>query len=215
MSLPWHLAQWTSGENLTEVLDCGSCTRAEREPRHALRWARYKCCTFQPYVANYNCLGASANRNSVFLPIGLVARREYQELYHSTLESEKGENLLCSNYDLQTRQCRTWSSRPAECATFYCESQHAEGLEKWRQRSHQYYQIEVGVAQMAMLEMGYDSREIAEMISWIHRPVNFTTYRARLAWAHWFGREEEYFRKCRTWAETISREQVAEWMRST
>jgi hypothetical protein len=206
ISLPAHLARWVNAEIQSSLLDesglnCGSCVRFLG-----------KCCTFQPFVANYLVGEKAGSAENYFVsPLGLLATQQYQMAHRKSADGSRGWDLICSFYERNSGRCSRWQTRPAECAAHFCESTHgSRGNEFWQKLSVQFNQIEVAVAQMAMVEFGFSPKVIGEQISWLVLPPE--KLNMRKIWGDWFGEENLFFSKCAAWAAKISRDQVEEWL---
>lgn len=202
------LKRWlTIEDGLAPQVDCEACTLSRLRPEVAERWARYKCCTFQPFVANFYC-GAmlEAGRTNLDLdskrallqPLGVVASASFRDLYESTPEDERGDAHLCSFYGREHRRCGVWEFRPAECSLYFCGST-SERRETWTRRA---FELEIAIAQMALVHLGLSAREIALQVDHLNTPPadlqnsRDVTDLYRGAWA---------------WAQHLSEEEISSW----
>lgn len=194
--LPNHLKRWVATDVQAQLdfepqLDCGACSRFLG-----------KCCAFQPFIPNFLATFRTPSRNYFCAPIGLLATKDYQSRYFATPMKERGRDLFCLNYSAGDGRCLIWEDRPAECASFFCESARGEmGLTKWRGLSEEWNQIEANVAQKAMWERGFEWSVISEQVDWIHNPPE--TIDLEKAWGAWRGREVEFYDLCRRWADAL------------
>src|SRR6185312_8190070 len=100
--------------DLVPALDCAACTLALERPSFASRWRSYKCCTFQPFVANF-LAGAMLEAGLEALaihpdkalrqPLGVIPTAGFRELYLTTPEDLRGKEHLCSYFDKTYRRC--------------------------------------------------------------------------------------------------------------
>lgn len=176
-------------------MDCLNCGRTT------------KCCAFQPFVPNF-LLGGWLDRSEWrenphvhFLPIGAVATSAYRRL-HAETDSEN-LNLLCGFFNRESRECGIWKFRPGECSVYYCGpiSEEREEL------SRQAFAIESAVAQMALLEMGFSDREIAEQVGAVNGQwlpsKNFSVPELSLM-----------YKRAWIWCQTLDSEIINSWMES-
>ena len=122
--------------------------------------------------------------------------------------------MVCVNFAIETGQCRRWNQRPSECTAYHCESKSGEqGLKSWNQRAHRWHQLECDVAQMAMLEFGYNHHEISQQLDWITNPPTFNNSSIDLdkVWSHYKQREFDYYTQCSLWASALSKERLMEF----
>lgn len=201
------LARWLGDKPVeTANLDCAGCSKVA------------KCCDFQPFVANFlvgamlehepdvmarllgdvRCQTAAQadGKAFLFLPVGMIPSPAYRARRDTTPEAERGEEFLCAFYDRVTRGCSVWPDRPGECSTYLCTAPN----EARAQLSERSFQIEAGVAQMALAELGYSPEQISQQIDFLNQaeqslgqpPVEemFALYRKAWAWARSLERED-------------------------
>lgn len=202
-------ARWLEASvDLAPSVDCTKCSLATVRPEYGARWRDYKCCTFQPFVANYVC-GAMleaglkpldiAPSKAVLQPIGVVATAGFRALYMATDEDLRGEEHLCSYYDQSLRQCRVWEFRPAECSLFYCTTDSAR--EKRDELSHRAFALESNMAQMALIELGYNPHLVDAQVIELNDPdPALASLSVREA--------SELYRACWSWVQALSPDEV-------
>lgn len=166
------LARWLNPEPERADVDCTACAKA------------FKCCDFQPFVANFLCGAVLADGGT--LPF-----------------SEKVQGLalgLCASAGFRARHgtefcsfnlggaCSIWSRRPGECSVYLCTPAPAART----RRSEDAFRVETAVAQMALVELGFTPREIAAEIDFLNEPGEplarsrarlLEVYRAAWEWA--------------------------------
>lgn len=163
---------------------------ATHKPAAALRWRTYKCCTFQPFLANFLC-GAALEAGlspleilsdrAILQPIGILPTLKYRKLHARVQEDDREHESICSYYDKVTRECQIWSHRPGECSLYYCaRDRNEEALSTKRQDwALKSLNVEANLAQMALAYLGFSPRQIAEQVQWINDPpVNSTALKA-------------------------------------
>jgi hypothetical protein len=175
-------------------LDCLGCTR------------EFKCCAFQPFVANF-LLGAYLADGGNLLPmramlqpLGLIPGGEYRAKYLGTAEAERGEEFLCHFYDRQTRRCGNWKHRPGECSTYFCKP----GKFDVDHHSRQTFDRETAIAQMALSELGFERGRIAQQIAYLNDP-GFHPSTVEFAYLM------EIYRRSWEWAKRLNANQVERW----
>jgi len=184
---------------------------AELAPRDRVRWQAYKCCTFQPYVS---CVLAGAmleegldplsvlEDRAVLLPIGVVATREFRDRRDALADNLRGESELCSYFDRHTRRCRVWKLRPAECSSHFCTEDRMGERDRL---SHQAFDMESALAQMALLHLGFSLTEMEEQLEWLNSPKPALVGLSR---AH----AEEIYRSAWSWLQGVPDQEVQSWL---
>lgn len=199
---------------LLPKLDCKSCTRAQSalSTQEKERWENWKCCTFQPFVPNY-LLGSMLETKSLpknhsnqfaLSPLGLCPTAEYRTRFFTKEDSERGEDLICAFYDKERGICGNWKNRPSECSTYFCQDSSF-----YRARSRDLFDWEMAVAQMALIEHGFSDQETGAMMSWMDWNDEG---RLKLLWAHYLGKEIEFYQSCWKWAQTLQARDVLSWL---
>jgi len=195
-------------------LDCKSCTRSKsaQSPEEKRRWQNWKCCTFQPFVPNY-LLGSMLetkplpknDRNQFALSaLGLCPTAEYRGRFFAKADEQRGEDLICAFYDREHNTCGNWKNRPSECANYFCES-----TSFFRSRSQDLFDWEMAVAQMALVEHGFNAEEIENLMGWMDWNDEETLHQS---WAHYRGKEVEFFESCWRWAQTLKARDIRSWL---
>jgi len=134
------------------LVDCGRCgVRAPLERSEGSR--PYKCCTFQPFwslfqvgeflqedIRRLEATGVTPARpqlpalpeGSLFLPVGIVPPAGGRAKLESVKAEERHqrEDLLCSHFQKDTRECGIFAYRPLECRRYYCASQFQPSHDK-------------------------------------------------------------------------------------
>lgn len=153
-------------------MNCAGCTRA------------FKCCDFQPFVANFLCGAVLADGGAlpfdervVGLGLGLCASAGFR--------ARHGSELCAFNVG---GACSIWSRRPGECSVYLC----TPAPEARTRLSEDAFRIETAVAQMALVELGFTPSEIAAEIDFLNEPGEplprtrtrlLEIYRAAWEWA--------------------------------
>lgn len=184
---------------------CGSCAR----PKENLA----KCCNYWPLVPNFVVWSALSQTRLngwlesrvAVLPIGVVAPGAFRR---------RRETATCPFF--HDGLCSIWRFRSSECATYFCDAAElSPSPSSWLRLNSLLTEYEQGLAQWWMLEAGFDLKEtetcLAQNISteetWSHSGEEY-----QRLWAHWRGRELEFFRQAKEWHEGLSTQQVGEWL---
>jgi Fe-S-cluster containining protein len=199
------IGRWLKApEGLAANVDCGSCSRADLEPERAVRWRAYKCCAFQPFVANFYCgamleVGLSPMPDKIQAtaqPIGVLPTQAFRELCAATPDEERGANHLCTFYDPDLRRCGIWQFRPGECSLYYCTNDRNKATrEEWSLRA---FQLESSVAQMALVHIGFSASEVAAQVQELNSPTLMSHHTRAL----------EIYRACWDWVKTQSEQEI-------
>ena len=200
------IGQWLNPpQGLAPAVDCANCSRATFEPDRAARWRDYKCCAFQPFIANFYCgamleAGVSplpAAAQAVAQPIGVLATREFRNLCDATPDRNRTEAHLCAYYKRESRQCGIWQFRPGECSLYYCTNDDNKAArERWSERA---FAFETNVAQMALVYAGFSPGRIAEQVTFLNEPpLGLASVSDVL----------EVYRACWDWVKSQSREDL-------
>lgn len=190
------LARWSRPSGLrAPQLDCAGCAKPA------------KCCAFQPFVPNFllggwleNALVLPEIENVYFTPIGAVATPEYRARHVAS--AEPGVELLCGFFDRTSRSCTMWNFRPGECSTYFCDDARlSEEREDVRQKS---FDLEVSIAQMALVELGFSPVEIGAQVDHVNgMGVSMITSSPELLMM---------YKKAWNWSKILTREMVESWM---
>jgi hypothetical protein len=189
-----------------------ACTRSKRalDQDEESRWQKWKCCTFQPFVANY-LIGAMLETKpipptdqAVLSPIGLCPSAEYRSRFFAKADEKRGEELICSFFDRERHVCTQWQNRPSECATYFCQESaffHA--------RSQDLFDWEMAVAQMALVEHGFEPKEIEDIVLSMDSGDEKNGQRN---WRDRLGNEMEFYRSCWQWARERTGSEILSWL---
>lgn len=197
---------------LAPKVDCDVCTLSVERPAVAARWSRFKCCTFQPFVANFYCgahlasggrLQGVASANARLQALGVVASKGYRDFYPLTPDDERGEDHLCAFYQRSERRCGIWNFRPGECSLHFCGADAKRELRaQWAEKV---FAVESAVAQMALVQLGFSPRALATQVECLNA-LDRDEPDLSVAQA------EDLYRGAWNWAETLEAEQVLEWL---
>ncbi len=194
------LSRWLKDRpDLVAKVDCDVCTLAGARPAERERWAKYKCCTFQPYVS---CFAAGAmlsagidplrvdRQRAVLLPIGVVASDQFRTKLLAIPDGQRGEEQLCTYFNREIRRCGIWQFRPGECSVYFCAE---PGKAERDLLSKNAFALEAAVAQMALVHLGYSPEFVAEQVDLLNGPgvtpqelsptEAYRLYRATWEWA--------------------------------
>lgn len=153
-----------------------------------------KCCNFFPQFANF-MVGAMLENSSA------AAKEKITELIkagdgvtpfgiHPTEKWKKALKPTCPM--LKNGECSTWQNRPGECASFFCRGTRGDAT--------LLFNTEAAVAQWSLLQLGYDHKEIMEMLeSW-----NKQDKKASRMWAHWQNRPIEFYQEAWKIAKSLT-----------
>jgi len=199
-ALPKSLAGLSVDES---QLDCKGCSRGAS-----------KGCDFWPFVPNGNAAQSlaklssfqSKNLRDSILPIGIVASGDFQRRHR---DPEQRGKLRCP-YLSDRGLCSNWTHRPSECATYFCESQAGiEGQTFWQAMNQVTHFIEYGLAQLWMIEAGYDWSEVEKNLSLIVIEGEIESSRiGDEIWAHHANRKMEFFARAEAWARALSGDEI-------
>lgn len=169
-----------------------------------------KCCTFWPFVPNYNVFKMRENFTlerwrellNESLPIGLMASDRFRKAHRDPMQRPQ---LRCPHLSNSGR-CEIWSIRPAECATYFCRSRAEEsGKNFWTEVNRLAHTIEYGLSQHWMVEAGYRWSEIQKNLAILSgESGQGLSTENRSEWAHHFAERGKYFIRAERWAESLS-----------
>jgi hypothetical protein len=191
-------------------VDCERCTRSLNDLKFASRWSDFKCCAFQPFIANFLCgamleagIDPIANDATKIRPeaIGILPTLKFREKISTTRDHERGEAHTCAYYDLKQRRCGIWSHRPGECSLYFCSSD-ARKVDRtvWSERV---FEVEAGIAQMALAHLGFGPQDISREVDRLNGgPQGFLDRAEAL----------EVYRECWQWAKTQTETDVRGWL---
>jgi hypothetical protein len=237
--LPPLLARWIEGflgaalpaESRATCDDCVMCkpvaSRLDDEGFHP----EARCCTYGPTLPNYSVGlilrgpdGATARGRAEIArrvssrlgatPLGLEPSRAYTVKYARLGDESFGKvkELCCPYFEPETAGCGIWQHRNAVCGTWFCHHERrALGARFWRHANKFLTQIERDVAAWCLLELGFEARVLAELVSPRGEPHSLAEggirgfidpdgpldeAAARRLWGSWYGREVELYRAC-------------------
>lgn len=153
-----------------------------------------KCCNFFPQFANW-MVGAILENSSQTAKdqmLHLIDSKQGVTPFgvHPTDNWKKTKKPTCPF--LKNGQCSTWQNRPGECASFFCRGT--------RGNAQLLFNVETAVAQWALLQTGYDQKEIEKMLlSW-----NNQDNKAQQMWAHWQNNQTEFYLKAWKVAKSLT-----------
>ena len=192
------LARWSNLTVEAALLDCQGCSLP------------YKCCGFQPFVANF-LLGAILERQGA-LPeaeggfswqaLGLVPSARFR-VQHAEMERTKvfDPGLVCGFFDRAKRACSIWEFRPGECSSYLC-SPPSETRQKLSESA---FSLEIAVSQMALVQLGFDGTQIRAEIDNLNHPERGILESP--------GKDIfEIYRQAWHWARHLEAEEVQSWM---
>jgi hypothetical protein len=118
--------------------------------------------------------------------MGMLARSEHQARYRAMVAEDgfgKDESMRCHYYDPPSGGCGIWRFREAQCSTWFCRHEHGQaGRELW--------------AVVLDMLVGVE----ATLTLWCLREHGLAVASADRddphAWAHWWGREAEFYTDC-------------------
>jgi hypothetical protein len=207
------LARWLDQGDLdlaASKLNCDLCSKAGRaglSGTERARWQLYKCCTFQPFVANF-LLGAhlaSGGQLPVprgpesgfhLTPLGLFASQDFKRRHQATADEERGADLLCAFY--RDGKCGIFAFRPGECSTYFCTGPD-------QLLSEQSFAVEVAVAQLALFEQGFSEAQVGQQIDLLNEPEREIQTLAMVDL-------EALYRRAWSYASTLRRKDVEDAM---
>lgn len=203
-------------------LDCEACSKARtfEDPVRQQRYRDYKCCTFQPFLPNFllgNILGGGrlalqtleAHPHLLITPLGLCPSSLYRERRGLCDEDHRGREHLCVFYNVSSKRCGIWNHRPAECAGYFCRENEAS-----QTLSRDLHEWELAIAQMAMMQRGFDDQDLDECLRLFNGEAKSISM-SRL----WRGfprsvDRDLYFKATAAWAEQLGVEEIVSWLPS-
>lgn len=186
------------------TLNCQDCTGARLNPS---RYGRRKCCDYWPHIWNWQVkrTGALQKSSGVVTPLGVLAPQNARK---------KSNREPCPYYRIAEGSCEIWTARPAECATFFCvEIPHEMERDFWSHLKGTLSFIEQGLAQMWMIEAGYEWNLVRDLTDWAHLESGDDTLPPRNLWPSWQSEPKVYFARAEQWFESLDHLIVLEWWR--
>jgi hypothetical protein len=230
-----------------KTANCNSCVMATKikpgsekasyRNLKAIYKPNLKCCTFHPFFPNYivgallqdrgvkNSVGRQIMRERILnkkelLPLGVPAPRNYQLDF---LENEnvfgQRKSLLCPFYDQEKNSCGLWLYRGSVCTSYFCASDHLNGLDFWDDFGKYYSLIEMTLAEIVLEKMGLTAKETMagfELVDLkkiksaqrkIQSSKELTKVKRNQFW-HKFESPEKFYLECHDQAQRISRRQL-------
>lgn len=162
---------------------CDGCSKPKR------------CCDFTPFVPNF-LVGEILNSG----PFELIFQLEQGRLTPLGLVPGQ-EHSLCSFFDDRSKQCQVWSMRPSECASYYCVERLGDGA-FYKAQSQWLFELEMSMAQMAMVDLGFSDVEVAQQLEnwnrWVHEGVY-----CHAQWPEWSIDPKDFYRRCSEWFQNL------------
>ncbi len=199
-TIPERLKQWTPESLANLSLNGQGCS-------FCLQPGAVECCKFQPIFYNFHLGEISApilHANSWLLPLGMRPRRAIKPYLK-----------FCDFFNESEGRCTIWSQRPPECVSYFCEgdTQLKENFQKLNGVWHQY---EATVAQMVMVEMGFDTQTLNQQIDFFdfskHPILELLDEDQKRIWQDYYGHEEEFYRSCYSYAKKLDWREIKEWL---
>ena len=218
--LPEFFEQPLREERHATCSQCAMCPPPEPDlPPDAYFNPSTKCCTYHPTLSNY-AVGAllldasdaaregrrriqeKITRRVGVTPFGILPPARLSFLYaHGKRGFGRAEGLVCPYLDREHGACTIWMIRESECTTWFCKHNNGrDGRLFWKQLRDYLFEIQRVLASYTMRELGFSADRILEGIPSVDQldaralddlPLPDDEYAAM--WAHWAGREEEYY----------------------
>lgn len=207
-----------------KLATCENCALSNgQSPDKRNYKANLKCCTFQPFQANYLIGEILSNKqtplkvreridciietNEYALPIGIVASIPKQIEFHKTKKDFGNlENMLCPYFDREQNNCGIWKSRSSVCTSFHCLSSYGKnGFAFWDSLSNFISFIEMAFMEECLLKLGFNPIEISEQTYFLDEfkkkpKANFGTLLeesyAKKIWKKYYLDKEGFYIKC-------------------
>jgi hypothetical protein len=190
------LARWLATPLSVPDVDCRGCAKLT------------KCCAFQPFIPNFLLGGwlesltvLPQHKSLCFQPLGAMPTPEYREKHRVAGNKDQALDLLCSFY--VDGRCSIWNFRPGECSTYFCdEAMTSEPRQSLAKKS---FAIEIAVAQMALVELGFAPKEISAQVDACNGQAEFS---------------EKYpdaelilmYKRAWQWSKQLNADLVASWL---
>lgn len=199
-TIPNRLKAWTPEHLQGLPLEGHGCSLC-------LKPGAVQCCQFQPIFYNFH-LGELKSTilhdNSWLLPLGMRPQK-----------AVKPYLKFCDFFSESEGRCTIWSERPPECVSYFCEGD-LDLKENFQKLNGIWHQYESTVAQMAMVEMGFDTKSLEQQIELFHfstNPIlNFSEEDKKEIWQDYYGQELEFYRSCYSFAEKLDWREIEEWL---
>ncbi|HMN69628.1 MAG TPA: hypothetical protein PKC28_13890 [Bdellovibrionales bacterium] len=172
------------GEREAPVMDCAGCRRET------------KCCAFQPFVPNYLVGGwletggaLSLRPHGFWNALGFVPSAVYRAVHGAGAPSVE---MACGFYD--RGRCSLWAFRPGECSAYFCDGVDRDEL------TSRLFAVEVAVAQMALVELGFTPAHIADEVDALNAGA------ARPA-----ASPEAFYKNAWSWSQSLTAAEIQSW----
>lgn len=212
-TIPSRLALWTPKELQSLPLNGKGCSLC-------LKPGAVECCKFQPLFYNFHLgeleTSATQGRLKQRPSEGLSWSQSWQlPLGARPKMAIKPYGRFCDLFDEVQGRCSIWSMRPPECVTYFCEGD--ETLRKnFLTLNERWHQYEAVVAQMAMVEMGFNKKALEQQLllfNFDENPVlKFTEADLQELWGDYWGQESEFYRRCHKFAEKLDWREIEDWL---
>lgn len=168
---------------IQEIL--ATCDRCVQVPRYK---ENLKCCTFEPFLPNFLVgeiikaeQGSPSFISSVLqhkistfkeaIPLGVLPSLDFRLEFKKLGKGEEfgnRESWLCPYFNGVSSSCGIWRSRGSVCTSFFCISSKGEmGQKFWTKLGDYFHLIEMGLAQRALVEMGFGPRSMQAQLSYL------------------------------------------------
>lgn len=189
-----------------------------------------KCCTYQPYLANFlvgamlddDQPGFATGRATIerridqrdgVSPLGTSPPSAYDARYREATRDPEAfgrtPDLRCPHLDATTGGCSIWAYRNAVCSTWFCKfDRGAVGRDFWAAVKSTLRLAELALARHCVLELGVGAVALLRSFpstgddSAPAGPPDPADYQVR--WGRWAGRERAFYRACAAIARTMS-----------
>jgi len=216
--------EWT--EKKATCHDCANFPKYKKD---------LKCCTYEPFVANYlageilenKSLGAKvilskiSNYNFV-LPLGIVPSIGFQMKFNHRKSNDFGNKRewLCPYYNTDNNNCSIWQSRSSICSTYFCKSDKGrQGLGLWKKVEEFLTYSETALAEECMVQMGYSPKHMDRCLDFINRyeateaekkQKKLTRKQVDEIWDHQQQNEVQFYKRCYRFVKSLNRSEFLE-----
>jgi hypothetical protein len=217
--IPEFLELEYAEETIATCENCNLC-KSKQSP-----YIDTKCCTYQPYLANYLVGGVlvdidpSLSKGKEIIkeqilarkgvtPYGIIPSHDYikreralKSIDFWKVPKEEMTKQLCSYYD--DGNCTVWKYREHLCVTHFCSSVGgSKGKEFWKTIDNYLKMAETSLSQYAMLKLEWD------VLNFKTKRINTDDFKLEdengniidenysALWGEWEGRELEFYKQC-------------------
>lgn len=140
------------------------------------------------------------HKNLSFQPLGALATAKYRTSHLAAKDRDLNLDLLCSFY--KNGRCSIWEYRPGECSTYFCDSGMTSAPRQ--ELARQSFSVEVAVAQMALVELGFTRVEISAQVDACNGKGDF---------AQNFSDADliSMYKQAWNWSKSLTAETIASW----